>query len=96
MKILVKVLGIGDLLTGVLFWATSMFNVSESLLMIGAFYLLGKGLFFVFVTGLTSIASYIDIACSIIIFINFTANVPFILKTAVVIFLVVKGIASLF
>lgn len=90
---IIKILGILDILAGILFWLSAFFHIiPKPLLLIFAFYLLSKGIFFLISFDIPSI---IDVICSVIIFLSFTSTIPKFIAILVTLFLLQKGILSL-
>jgi len=90
----VKLLGILDIFIAVCFWIFGVFHVFPGkFIMILGIILLAKGI--IFIIGL-SVASIIDIVCAIIIIIASAVNVPLVMTVLVALFLVQKGLFSLF
>lgn len=91
--VLVKIMGIVDLLAAVLFWIFAFFGIiPKSGIMLIAFYLLIKGAVFLISA---DVASILDIVCSLLIFIALSFSLPKILVFIVVLFLLQKGFFSL-
>lgn len=90
---IVKLLGLLDILIAVCFWLFGFFNILPgNFMMILAFILLAKGLFFLISM---DIASMIDIAVSVLIFISLNFHLPKIVVALIVIYLLQKGIFSM-
>ena len=90
---IVKILGILDIIAAILFWLFGMFHiVPSSIILIIAFYLLIKGI--IFVISLDA-ASIIDIVVSILMFISLNFNFPKVIIFLIAFFLLQKGIISL-
>jgi len=90
---IIKILGILDILAAISFWIFAFLGViPKSIIMLFAFYLLSKGIFF-----LTSqdIASIIDVICAGAIFLSFSNPIPKFIVVLVALFLLQKGILSL-
>lgn len=91
---MIKILGIIDIITAVLFWIFAIFNVrylTGIVLLLGLF-LLVKGI--VFIANL-SLASLLDITSSIFIIYASSNEINIIFVIAVSLFLLQKGIFSL-
>ena len=86
---LVKLLGLLDILTGVLV-ALLTFGIKTPLLIILASYLIVKGV--IFFSG----ASVMDLLCALIIFYAYLNHVPGIITGLIAIWLLQKGFFSLF
>lgn len=92
--LIIKILGILDILTALIFWLFGMFEIMPKLLIvILAFYLLIKGLFFLISA---DIASILDIASAVIIFLSLNFPIPKIIVIITALFLMQKGVFSLF
>ena len=90
---IIKILGVLDILSGFLFWLNGFFNIlPDSLMMIIVFYLIIKGLVFVFSK---DIASMLDVGSGIVIYLSITFSLPGIIIFLVAFFLLQKGILSL-
>lgn len=90
---IIKILGILDILTALLFWLSAFFHIiPEKILLIVAFYLLAKGIFFIISR---DIASILDVISAGIIFISLNFTLPAIVVILVALFLLQKGILSL-
>ena len=90
---IIKILGILDILTAFILWLSYSFHIiPTTLITILALYLLVKGI--VFLISL-DIASIIDVVCSGIIFLSLGFSVPAFLLILVSLFLLQKGILSL-
>lgn len=90
---IVKLLGILDLLAALFFWLFGMFGVIHpGLITIFAFYLLIKGVVFLISA---DIASILDIVSAGIMFIALGSGVPKILTILVALYLIQKGLFSL-
>jgi hypothetical protein len=90
---IVKILGILDILSAVLFWLFGLFHIiPSSVILIIAFYLLIKGI--IFLISLDT-ASILDVIVSIILFISLSFVLPNIIVFLVAFYLIQKGIFSL-
>ncbi len=90
---IVKVLGIIDILAAVLFWLFAFFNIIPStIVLILAIILLAKGLIFIISD---HFASILDILSAILIFISLSFPMPKIITIIITIYLLQKGILSL-
>jgi hypothetical protein len=93
---LLKLLGILDIIVAILFFIDGVFNKSSwmpsKIILYAGIYLLIKGLIFVFMLDFLSV---IDIACSLIILLSILIHIPFLLVFIVVFFLIQKGLLSL-
>lgn len=91
---IIKVLGIVDILAAVFFWIFVVFHISSLSFLVTffAFYLLIKGIAFLISA---DIASILDVICSIIMFLAVSSVIPTVLVFLVTIFLLQKGIFSL-
>lgn len=90
-----KILGILDFIAGVILVIKSLnFNINESLIALFAFYLLLKGI--IFLIGFKDTGSFLDLLCGFFLISTIVISVsPFILIITGL-FLIVKGIISLF
>lgn len=93
---IVKILGFLDLLTAIFLWLGYFFKIiPEQFLLLVAFYLLIKGVFFIILSAGTSIASFVDVIISGIIFLSFQHTIPKFLIILISLHLIIKGILSL-
>ena len=91
---IVKFLGILDILAGAFFWLFAFFNfIPESFILIAAFYLLAKGVAFLISK---DVASILDIIAAIIFFLVLSFTLPGWLVIITTLYLVQKGVFSLF
>ena len=78
---IIKILGILDIISALIFWLLLFFNLPKILLLLIAFYLLIKGSIFLISA---DIASILDILCAGIIFLALSFTMPkAIVQTAV-------------
>ena len=90
---IVKILGVLDILTAIFFWIFAFFGIGpKTLVMILAFYLLIKGVIFLISA---DIASIIDIISAALIFLSLNFPLPKIIIILVALFLLQKGVFSL-
>ena len=90
---IVKILGILDIIAAILFWIGGMFHIiPANMLLIVGFYLLVKGAVFLI---FKDIASILDIVCSAVVFLAVSFSIPLIIVIIVSLFLLQKGIFSL-
>ena len=90
---IVKILGILDILSGLLFWLNGFFNIiPDSIMIIIVLYLVIKGVIFVISFNITSI---LDIVSGIAIYISLTYTLPAFVIIIITFFLLQKGIVSL-
>ena len=90
---LVKLLGILDIFTAIVFWIFIVFDIlPRNFIMALGIILLVKGL--IFVLGF-SVASILDVVCAIIIIIASSINIPHAVGVITALFLVQKGLFSL-
>ena len=90
---ILKILGILDIITALIFWLFAFFNIIPStLLLILAFYLLVKGVVFVISR---DVASILDIFCAGIILLSLNFQMPKFITIIIVLFLIQKGVFSL-
>jgi len=91
--IIIKILGIFDIIAALSFWVFSLFGVlPHTLILIFGFYLLIKGTIFLISA---DIASILDIACSVVFFLAISFPIPKVIAIIVSLFLIQKGIFSL-
>lgn len=91
--LVIKILGSLDIFSAVIVWVAGVFHIIPSpLLLLVAFYLLAKGVFFLISA---DIASIIDIICAVIIFLSLSFNMPVFISIIVALFLLQKGVFSL-
>ena len=90
---LVKLLGILDIFTAIVFWIFIVFDIlPRNFIMALGIILLVKGL--IFVLGF-SVASILDVVCAIIIIIASSINIPHAVGVITALFLIQKGLFSL-
>lgn len=91
---IVKILGVFDILAAILFWLFAFFHIiPASLITLVALYLLAKGLIFLISL---DIASIIDVIVSVIIFISLAVQIPHIIVFLITLYLLQKGVISFF
>jgi len=91
---IIKALGILDIFIGIVFWLFGIFGIiPNSFILLLGLILLVKGI--VFVTGL-SIVSFLDIIFAVIIIIASSIEMPNLVVIIISIFLIQKGVFSLF
>ena len=90
---IIKILGIFDIFIGIVFWLFGIFHIipNHFILIIGLF-LLAKGI--IFITGF-SIASALDIICSVLIILASSHEFPRAVYIFVALFLLQKGAFSM-
>jgi len=90
---IVKILGILDISTAVLFWLFTSYNfIPQSVLAFFAVILLIKGISFLIAK---DIVSLLDVLSSFVILASLNFNIPTFISTLVVFYLLQKGIFSL-
>ena len=90
---IIKILGILDILAGALFWASTSFDINiKSILIFFALYLIIKGTIFLISK---DIASALDVISGILIYASVSYNLPAFVDVIVSLFLLQKGIFSL-
>jgi len=92
-RYIAKILGIFDILTAIIFWVFGFFNIGRGIILFFAVYLLVKGAIFLVSQDIASIG---DVVCSIIIFASLGFTMPKLVVSVVSLFLLQKGIFSLF
>ena len=91
---IVKILGILDIFIAVIFWLFGIFHIIPSnLVLFLGIILLVKGLIFVFNLNITSI---LDIIAAVLIILATSITMPTIVIALVTLFLLQKGVFSLF
>jgi len=91
---IIKFLGILDILSAVFFWAFAFFKIfPESLVMLSALYLITKGIVFIISE---HFISALDVASGLIVFSSLYLTLPSIVIILVSLFILQKGIFSLF
>jgi hypothetical protein len=91
--VIVKILGIADIIAAIIFWGFGMFHIfPKTLVMFFAFYLLIKGVVFLISA---DIASILDVSCAILMFIALNMGMPKLLIIIITLFLLQKGLFSL-
>ena len=91
---IIKILGMFDIIVAILFWIFAVFSISSlsSFVLLLGLFLLVKGI--VFITSF-SVASIFDIISSLIIIAGSSLNLPIIIVVIVSLFLFQKGFFSL-
>ena len=90
---IIKILGILDIIAGICFWLFGIFHIIPgNFIFILGLFLLGKGI--VFITGL-SFASFLDVIFGIIIIVGVSFVLPKIIVILISFFIIQKGIFSL-
>lgn len=90
---IIKLLGILDIISGMLFWLDGFFKIiPDSVIMFLVFYLIIKGLIFIISK---DIASILDIISGVIIYFSLSYVLPAFIIIIVTLFLLQKGILSL-
>jgi len=90
---IVKILGILDIISGLLFWLNGFFSIiPDSVMIIIVLYLVIKGVIFILSK---DIASILDIVSGIIIYFSLAYTLPAFVIIIVTFFLLEKGIVSL-
>ncbi|MBU0957622.1 MAG: hypothetical protein KKF56_02325 [Nanoarchaeota archaeon] len=89
---IVKILGVFDLIAGLIFWLWMFIGIPTNVMMVIVMYLIIKGL--IFVIGL-DIASVFDIIAGVLIYIAINFGMPKFLSIIVLLILVQKGIISI-
>jgi len=91
---LTKILGLLDIFAAITFWLSVFFHIiPKTLVLLFAFYLLVKGVFFLISL---DIASIIDVVCAGVMFLSFNYSLPAFVPILVTLFLLQKGVFSLF
>jgi len=91
---IVKILGILDILAAILFWLSAIFHIiPSSLILLFAFILLAKGIFFLISE---HFASVIDVFIALIMFASLSFHIPQVIVIVLSLILLQKGVASLF
>lgn len=88
---IVKILGVLDLLVATIFSVFYFFGFSEKLVMLAGFYLIAKGATFLMSKNIVSI---IDIAIGIVLIVSINIHLPYVIAILPVLFLLQKGIFS--
>ena len=91
---MIKILGILDIIAGVIFWLSIIFNIPNLFLGIAGIYLLAKALIFIGF-GL-DILSFFDLISGFAIIASVSINIPIIFVSIISLYLIIKGIISLF
>jgi uncharacterized membrane protein len=91
---IIKILGILDIVVGLLFWVYGIFHVEslEGIIFILGLFLLVKGLVFI---STMDIASAFDVVFGILIIIGISIMLPKVLVIIISIFILQKGIFSM-
>jgi len=90
---IIKILGILDIIAGLLFWLSGFFHIiPDSIIILIVIYLITKGLIFVISK---DIASILDIITGLAIYLSMSIALPGIVIFLITFFLLQKGILSL-
>ena len=90
---IIKILGILDIISGLLFWLGSFFHIiPDQIIILIVFYLIIKGVIFIISK---DIASILDIISGLVIYLSMSFNLPAFVIIIVTFFLLQKGIFSL-
>ena len=90
---IVKILGLLDIFSAVIFWLSALFNfIPDSFILLAGFYLIAKGVVFLISK---DIASIIDVICGVLILVSANMVLPFIIVSIISLFLIQKGIFSI-
>ena len=93
MSVLVKVLGVADIIAAVLIWIFGIFHIlPPELIFVFGFYLLAKGVIFLISK---DAASIIDVICAVVFFGAPYVTLPRAIVIIVSLFLLQKGIFSI-
>ena len=92
---IVKILGVIDIIGALFFAMFFYFNIFSSVALLFAFVFLVKGIFFISISALTSIASWVDLVFAIVIFIALEHPVPRVIAGLLIVFEIAKGVLSL-
>lgn len=91
---ILKILGIMDILAALSFWAFSIFHIiPSSVILIFAVYILVKGIIFLISE---HIASVFDILIAFVMFLSLSVSIPQIIVILLTLILIQKGAFSLF
>ncbi len=91
---LIKILGILDILTAISFWIFSIFGMLPSgIVLFFAVYLIVKGIIFLISL---NIASVLDIIIALVMFLSLSVHIPSAIVVIFTFILIQKGIISLF
>jgi len=91
---ILKILGIMDIITAICFWIFGIFRLSEisGFILLMGLVLLVKGVIFIIQA---SIASILDIVCALLIIASTSITMPNLVIIIVALFLIQKGIFSM-
>lgn len=91
---IVKILGILDIITAILFWIFGIFGIiPSSFILLFAFIILAKGLFFLISE---HFASVIDVVIAGVMFLSVSFQIPQAIVIILALILLQKGVFSLF
>lgn len=91
---IVKILGILDLLAAIVFWIFGIWGfIPSSIITVFSFYLLIKGVIFIILAD--KFVSGLDIVCGVIMFLSISFTMSPIIVILVSLYLIQKGIFSL-
>lgn len=90
---IVKILGIIDIILALLFWVSSFFHIiPNTVILAGAIYLLAKGIIFLMSE---QIASVLDVIIAVAMILSLSFALPSFLVIILVLLLLQKGVVSL-
>lgn len=90
---IVKILGVLDIISALLFWIFGFFHVlPETLIVSIAVYLIVKGIIFIISLDLASI---LDVISGLLIYLSLSFNLPAVVIIIITLFLLQKGLFSL-
>ena len=91
--IIVKILGLLDIITAAIFWLSGLFAlIPQHFVLLFSFFLFVKGIFFLMSK---DIASIFDIICAVLIYSSLSFAMPKFIIILVTLFLLQKGVFSL-
>jgi len=94
---LIKILGVIDILAGIIFWLSGFFKlikfnlIPSELIFVFGILILAKGLIFIFGLSLTS---FLDIISGAVLLLAIITEMPLIIISLVSLFLIQKGVLS--
>ena len=89
---IVKILGVFDLISAAIFWLYFFFHIGSSIIIFPAIYLIIKGALFLISLDIPSV---IDIIVGILILISLNFSLPIFIGVLIILYLLQKGVLSL-
>ena len=94
---LIKILGFFDIIAAIVLFLTGFVKLAVPVLLLFAFYLIAKGIFFAVLGGfeLSSFSSFVDVGIGVVFYLSVSFAIPKIILSFCSLFLIQKGVLSL-